>query len=781
MRLIDRILGGPKQGRFGLDDLGWTTLVNTYGSPDQERILPQFEQLGSAVYQANSVIFSLVSRRIDLFAQVTFKFRQLSDKHLFGNTDLTLLERPWPNGTTAELLARMEQDLSLAGNSYIRNAGDRLVRLRPDWTTIVSHVTVDRLDRPLREVVGYLFQPYGDPDLASELYLVDEVAHWIGTTPHPLGNFVGVSWIGAILRELDADMAMTRHRDAFFRNAASPNMVVKYQQKLTPDQRDRVRDSITARYAGSRNAFGTLVLDSGADVTVVGDRMQGSAFTEIQAAGEARMASAAGMSPLIAGLQVPTSNAPNVYSDAMRQFVDTTMRPKWKSVCDALAKFVNVPAGAELWYDTSDIGALRQGELDAAETMSVQASTLNQLIMAGYKADPSVAAVTAGDLAILAGQHSGLTSVQMHAPGEATSHTLHPHTLRPRLPRVELPSAEKSATMELPPGPASASSARAADVSSGAMVALLPSREDAEHLAVSGGEPVHELHVTLAYLGNAADIPQPARDAIIRAVREAVAGEPPIEAHGFAVSAFNPHSLDKEPCVVLGLSGEDLDDVRDRVLRAVTGTLEDNVSVDDTGNVDGHLLPPQHRPYQPHITLEYAPNAHQLVGGFADKVGPVLLDRVRIAFGGETTDIPLKAGESPRADFNPSLHPRRPNGEFGIGGELHDLFNTATKVGDQDTGPDHERLLVIGRSIYGGQFGGLTTTVEKAYPDGGAVFFEGRRLQPIHPHRPRRRIRRPQRADTAPRGARPGLRPHVQQASRAVVPAARREPDRVGR
>src|SRR5258708_5068477 len=35
------------------------------------------------------------------------------DKHLFGNTDLRILEEPWPDDSTGELMVRMEQDVSL--------------------------------------------------------------------------------------------------------------------------------------------------------------------------------------------------------------------------------------------------------------------------------------------------------------------------------------------------------------------------------------------------------------------------------------------------------------------------------------------------------------------------------------------------------------------------------------------------------------------------------------------------------------------------------------------
>jgi len=410
-RLWDRIVGRSERG-FG-DDEGFSTLLSTYGMPDREQILPGFEQYAANAFAGNSIIYSLISRRISLFSEAVFKYRALNDKHLFGDQSLAKLENPWPNGSTGELLARMEQDVSLAGNAYIRDAGSRLERLRPDWVSIISHVTEDDEGRMVREVIGYLFEPFGDPDRRNEVYLVDEVVHW-SPMPDPLANFRGMSWITPVIRDINADVAMTAHREAFFRNAATPNVIIKYQQKLAPTQRDQVRDAIAARHAGSKNAFGTMVLDQGADLTVVGDRMQGSAFSDLQSAGEVRLAAAAGVPAIVAGLMEGRQNgAPGEYSDSVRGFVDLTIRPNWRSACSALQKFTSPPPGTQLWFDTSDITALQPGQKDAAGTMQVQAATANTLIMGGWTPESIIPAVTAGDMTLL--KHSGLASVQMQA------------------------------------------------------------------------------------------------------------------------------------------------------------------------------------------------------------------------------------------------------------------------------------------------------------------------------------------------------------------------------
>ncbi len=69
----------------------------------------------------------------------------------------------------------------------------------------------------------------------------------------------------------------------------------------------------------------------------------------------------------------------------------------------------------------------------------------------------------------------------------------------------------------------------AAEVHTGAMVALIPTPEDAARLAVGGGEPAEQLHVTLAYLGEAADLGVAGQQDVIDAVSAAANGLPVIE------------------------------------------------------------------------------------------------------------------------------------------------------------------------------------------------------------------------------------------------------------
>lgn len=382
-----------------------------YGTPDLEKIWPVFEQNAQAAYSGNAVVFGLANKRLMLFTEARFCFRKLDD----GTLDKTHPALSKLNGN-AWLKARLEQDASLAGNCYVRDCGnDELERLRPDWVTIVSEVTEDEFGREVRRVIGYAYEPLSDTGRHTEFYTADEVAHY-APIPDPLANWRGMSWLSPVVREVNADIAMSEHAYAYFTNAATPNLIIKYAQKLNSGQVDHIRDMVAARHTGSQNAFTTMLLDLGADPMVVGSQLTDVSFTALQAAGENRLAVAAGVPAIVAGLKegLAASTLAN-YREAVESFADLTMRPLWRIACGSLAPIVDVPDGYELWYDTTDISALQQGEKELAETLSVAAATISSLITSGYEPDSVIRAVTSGDLTLL--KHTGRYSVQLLPPG----------------------------------------------------------------------------------------------------------------------------------------------------------------------------------------------------------------------------------------------------------------------------------------------------------------------------------------------------------------------------
>lgn len=390
------------------------SLYDLYSTPDAP--LTTFDQYARHAFGAmgepgNAVVFACVVRRMKVFSEAAFKWRSFATKRLFGSAELAVLDAPWPGGSAGSLLARAELDVSLAGNAFVRSTGDGLERLRPDWVTIVSQIVEDALGEQVRRLVGYYYDPVGDVDRDPAYYLADEVAHW-APIPDPLAHWRGMSWMTPLVREINSDVRMADFREAFFKNAATANVIITYKDKVVPERLAKIRQAMAARHVGAENAFGTLLLDEGADVTIAGANMEGAAFDALQAAGETRICMAAGVPPIVAGArQGLQASAIGEYAQALRAFADLEMRPNWRSLCGALQTVCPPPPGAQLWFDTTDVSALRQGEKDAADTNAQQASTLNTLIMAGFDPASAVAAVTSGDMSLLV--HTGMTSVQM--------------------------------------------------------------------------------------------------------------------------------------------------------------------------------------------------------------------------------------------------------------------------------------------------------------------------------------------------------------------------------
>jgi phage portal protein BeeE len=414
-------LDAPASRYSTLGPSGASYYVSTlYGKPDAERILPTWLGYVQTAYKGNPIVFAAVGARLALFSEATLKFRRLRDKGLFGGPDLAVLERPWPNGTTGELLARMLQDADLAGNAYVRRTDVGLERLRPDQVTIVSELRTDDFGRSYRVPVGYYHEPDpADVDREPALYLASEVCHW-SPIPDPEAVFRGMSWLTPVVREIEADAGMVAYKQAYLDNAATPNLLIRYPNQMKPGTLADLQGRLKAKYGGVDNAFKTLTLDQGADATLIGSTFEQMAFSTVQAAGENRILLASGVPGIVVGAKEGLAAATySNYEQAMRRFADLTMRPLWRSACAALAQLVEVPAGAQLWYDTSDIAALRQGEKERADTALVRATAAETLLRAGYEPDNIPAALDSGDFTLLT--HSGLFSSQLMPPGTAAA------------------------------------------------------------------------------------------------------------------------------------------------------------------------------------------------------------------------------------------------------------------------------------------------------------------------------------------------------------------------
>ena len=414
----------PSQFGFGGHQYPFGLTQTMTGNRVQEisHTLPAY----SAALRACPPAFAAQMVRALVLSQVRFTLRNKAwtstPGRRFGTTALGLLERPWTNATTGELVARMEWHAGLAGNAFVARRRNQLKVLRPDWCALVYGSEQEPEDAAHAldgELIGMIYQNGGIGSTRNKPVTLTpgDFAHW-SPLPDPENAGIGMSWVTAALNDIRGDRAATEHKLRFFENGATPNMVVKGITATTKEQFDQIVEMLESNHSGVANAYKTLYLTAGADATVVGADLKQLDFKATQGAGETRIAMLGRVpAPLLQiseGLAGSSLNAGN-FGMARRIFADSWIYPSLQDLCASLAPLVRVPNDAELWFDTSDMPLLREDAKDAAEIEQIKASTIANLVKEGFEPESAKAAVIGQNMALL--KHTGLLSVQLQPPG----------------------------------------------------------------------------------------------------------------------------------------------------------------------------------------------------------------------------------------------------------------------------------------------------------------------------------------------------------------------------
>lgn len=437
--LWSRLRGHEDEKRMNVDD--YAKLLQSMGNQTfpmgmQGRGLAQAkedpdEEFQTYIYQAyksNGIVFACMITRQLVFSEARFQYQRMRNGRpgdLWGDDSLSLLENPWPDAKTGDLLSRAIQDVDLAGNHYVVREGNRLRRLRPDWVTIVLTEPLDTAVKS--DIAGYVYMPGGvgtDPN-NWEHYPIDgsngHVAHW-APIPDPDAQYKGMSWLTPVMREIFADKQATSHKAQFFQQGATPNLAISFKESVTTEQFKEFMETMSNQGGGGvESAYQTLYLGGGADVKTVGADMKMLDFRNVIGAGETRIAAAARVHPVIIGLpDALTGSSLNSgnYRAAKRQFGDGTMRPLWRSIAAAYEVLLPKHRDSRLWYDDRDIEFLRDDAADRADIMRTKSATMSAWIMAGFTPESILVAIEEEDIKRL--EHTGNLSVQL-LPGSSSA------------------------------------------------------------------------------------------------------------------------------------------------------------------------------------------------------------------------------------------------------------------------------------------------------------------------------------------------------------------------
>lgn len=425
--ITDYLIPGTQQFTYGGHNYPLGTNQTYLGATRTKEITNTLPNYTAALRKSPPAFAAEMVRALVLSqARFTFRYRPgtSTPRKTFGTPALGVLEQPWPNATTGELISRMEWHAGLAGNSFVTNfEPGRLRVLRPDWTAIVYGSQLEPED-PMGaldgEVIGYVYQNggFGQTNKTEVRTLrPEEVAHW-SPLPDPLSPGLGMSWITPALRDIQGDNMMIEHKVKFFENGATPNLIIKGVPGVTPQQFNEWVDSFGKDHDGIRNAYRSIYLSLGMDATVVGSNLQELDFSQTGGYSETRISFLsrvpAALLGISAGLKGSSLNAGN-YAETRRTFTDTWVYPTLQDLCMALSPLVEVPPYAELWYDTQDMPILRDDAEVAAAVEKTKEETIVAYVNGGFTPESAVLAVRGQDITLL--KHTGLVSVQLQPPG----------------------------------------------------------------------------------------------------------------------------------------------------------------------------------------------------------------------------------------------------------------------------------------------------------------------------------------------------------------------------
>jgi hypothetical protein len=382
-----------------------------------------FAAMVQQVHNTSGPVSAAVVARALLVSQLRFTWYDNATDNVFGNAELDVVNFPQRRGglTRNRLFFTAEEHVSYAGNAYFRRHADgRLSLLNPQWTSVVIGSDEDELD-PTNQgdarVVGYLYRPAGKEDDARIL-TTDEVVQW-APEPNPWCWWMGGSWITAVLLEVATDRQATEHISKFYENAATPQLIFKFDASVQPEAISAYAEAVNSKHAGAANAYKNLFIGGGADVQAVGASVAQLDYAGTTGGFENRVIMRSRVPAVILGsregMQGSALNSGN-YLATRRMWADGWFSPTSDGLASTLEGLLTLPSNGapELRPDTSRVLFLQEDRKDQAEIGQLHANSLRSLVDAGYDPASAVQAVATDDLTKL--QHSGLYSVQLQPP-----------------------------------------------------------------------------------------------------------------------------------------------------------------------------------------------------------------------------------------------------------------------------------------------------------------------------------------------------------------------------
>jgi HK97 family phage portal protein len=190
-----------------------------------------------------------------------------------------------------------------------------------------------------------------------------DVIHW-KALPDPIKPWQGMPPMFPVAREIDTDNELTSYLFSLLANDAVPRGLISVppQKLLTKEEKDEFRNDWNRRHAGGKRG-GIGFLYGGMKYERVALNLAELALDALRGVPEARIASAFGVPPIIAGLPVGLARSTySNYEEARKAFTQQTLVPHWRSLASELQADLAAEYDDEVLveFDLSHVAALAE-------------------------------------------------------------------------------------------------------------------------------------------------------------------------------------------------------------------------------------------------------------------------------------------------------------------------------------------------------------------------------------------------------------------------------------
>jgi HK97 family phage portal protein len=345
MNIITRVasaLGFERRVSGG--DPYWSNYAALRSGP----VNPTTAQGVSAVYACvNAISETTASLPLILFRRKGDDRERASDHPLYS----VLHDQANEQQTALEFREWMQSCVLLRGNAFAKiirgNDGQvrELLPLSPDRVTVMR-------------VGSKLAYDYTDLDGVVHRLLAHEVLHLRGRAGDDA--VLGVSPIAAARSVIGLAIAEAEHGTSTFQSGTRLSGVLKFPNRLSPSQREGLRNSWQSQHAGGGNSGKTAILEEGVDYQTVSMTLEDAEWIAARQFSVEEVARLFRVPPTVIG-DLRHGNYSNSVEMA-RQFVTMTLRRHLVAWEQAISKQLLTEAGRRVYFAEHQVEGLLRGD-----------------------------------------------------------------------------------------------------------------------------------------------------------------------------------------------------------------------------------------------------------------------------------------------------------------------------------------------------------------------------------------------------------------------------------